>query len=306
MIDSVFSTCVRMASWALDPPVMEPESVKDKLGIYHFASPRIDTVTYQERTAAGRITLRQEQAGEDKSKVNRKASDLYCQGKMESADHVITMLANFWVFCTFAIEDFTTNPPAIWQGINDYILRLKSPQGKNWTNKHANCQHVFYHMVGDLQNMLCPFTNISNNYTYRTQVKNNLLIAPQAYEEAMSHAKYQVVRLNNILVSADLGDYRDVPPIMSLLAKHLSDGSKQTTTPIKPAQAYQGSGNHEISKSVKFVTPEYKNQQKKQSRNDTNPELTQDKINEKKTQGLVKFTGTGKPPIANDILVVHP
>jgi hypothetical protein len=25
-----------------------------------------------------------------------------------------------------------------------------------------------------------------------------------------------------------------------------------------------------------------------------------------KTKGLVKFTGTGKPPIANDILVVHP
>jgi hypothetical protein len=233
MIDSVFSACIRSASWAKDPPVIEPESVKDRLGIYHFASPRTDTVTYQTRIAAGRTTLRQEQVGEDKSKVNRRASDLYCQGRMDSVSHITTMIANFWVFCVFAIEDFAGNPPLIWKGFREFLTKLQSPQGKNWTNKHAPCKHVFYHMVSDLQNILCPFINISNHFAYRDQVKNNIPIAPQAYDDAYNHAHYQVMRLNNILVSADLGDYRDVPPIMQLLAPPDSDGTTPKPTPTK-------------------------------------------------------------------------
>jgi hypothetical protein len=113
LIDPVFSTCIRTASWAVNPPVLEPESVKDKLGIYHFTAPCRDTVTYQARTAVGRTTIRQEKVGEEKSKINKKTSDLYCNGHMQNADYIVTMIANFWVFCTFPIEDFTVDQPAI-------------------------------------------------------------------------------------------------------------------------------------------------------------------------------------------------
>jgi hypothetical protein len=222
---------------------------------------------------------------------------------MDDATHITTMIANFWVFCTFAIENFATDPPAIWSGLNEFIVRLKSPQGKSWTNKHIGCTHVFYHMVSDLQNMLCPFINISNNYAYRMQVKTNTAIAPQAYDDATTHAQYQVRRLNNILVSSDMGDYRDVPPIMSLLVKQARDGSKQNTTPIKVTPPYQGGGGNQ---QTKFVTPDNAKPQKGTRRNDTTNEVSQEKINDMKTKGLVKFSGAGKPPIANDILVTNP
>ena len=306
LIDPVFSTCIRTASWAVDPPVLEPESVKDKLGIYHFATPRLNTVTYQARTAAGRTTMRQEKVGEEKSKISKKTSDLYCNGHMDNADYIITMIANLWVFCTFAIEDFATDPPAIWTGFSEFIQRLKSQQGKNWTNKHAHVSHVYYHMVSDLQNMLCVFVQLSNNFEYRIQAKNKLPISPQAYTEAIAYQRTSVQRLNNILVSADLGDYRDEPPIMALLAptnRGSSDGTKQNTTPIKPTPSYGSSQ----APTAKMVTPQPASRaQKADRRPPNNPEVSQDKINEMKAKGLVKFTGVGKPPVANDIFVTNP
>jgi hypothetical protein len=79
-----------------------------------------------------------------KVRSTARLQDLYYhQGKMDSATHITTMIANFWVFCVFAIQNFVLEPPLIWKGFQEFIIELKSPQGKNWTNKHASCKHVF-------------------------------------------------------------------------------------------------------------------------------------------------------------------
>jgi hypothetical protein len=69
MFDGVFITCLRNFRWAKDPYNMDKESVRDRIGIPHFAAPRKDSVQYKERVAAGHSIYRQEQVGEDKSRL---------------------------------------------------------------------------------------------------------------------------------------------------------------------------------------------------------------------------------------------
>jgi hypothetical protein len=43
MFDGVFISCLQNFCWAKDPYNMDKESVRDRLGIPHFAAPRQDT-----------------------------------------------------------------------------------------------------------------------------------------------------------------------------------------------------------------------------------------------------------------------
>jgi hypothetical protein len=53
------------------------------------------------------------------------------------------------------------------------------------------------------------------------------------------------------------------------------------------------------------VTPDT-NKTPKAARPNAVFDMPQDKIDELKKKGLVTFTGTGKPPVANDLLVTNP
>ncbi len=204
MFDDVLTNALRSFHWAKDPLVMEPDSVKDRLGIYHFAAPRQDTVSYNERVMAGRTILRQETIGEDKSKLDRKATELYRHGRFATSFDIQTMVANFWLFGKFAIKDFDGNPTAIWGEISNFVSALKFPKGQHWTGLHTACPHVFFHMVNDLENMITPFVTIAQNFQYRSEARKGNPIAVAAYDDAIMFARHQVMRLNNILMSGDL------------------------------------------------------------------------------------------------------
>jgi hypothetical protein len=109
---------------------MDRESVRDRVGIPHFAAPRQETVQYKARVAAGRTIYRQEQVGEDKSRLVRKLSELYHFGIMHNAASIHVMLANFWLFSVLAIKDFAANPPDIWISLKEFLLRLNRRRAK--------------------------------------------------------------------------------------------------------------------------------------------------------------------------------
>jgi hypothetical protein len=119
---------------------------------------------------AGRTIFRQEQVGEDKSRVVRKLSELYRFGRMHNAASIHVMLANFWLFGVLAVKDFAINPPDIWISIKEFLTALKLPQGKNWTGLHVAVLHVFYHMVGDLHGMITPFMDLASTFSYNEDV----------------------------------------------------------------------------------------------------------------------------------------
>jgi hypothetical protein len=133
---------------------MDRESVRDRVGISHFAAPRQETVQYKEGVAAGHTIYRQEQVGEDKSGLVRKLSELYRFGRRHNTASIHVMLANFWLFGVLAIKDFAANHPGIWISLKEFLIALKSPQDKNWTGLHVAVPRVFYHMVGDLHGMI--------------------------------------------------------------------------------------------------------------------------------------------------------
>jgi hypothetical protein len=234
MFDAVFIQCLRNFRWAKDPFNMDKESVRDRIGIPHFAALRQDTVQYKERVAAGRTIYHQEQAGEDKLRLSRKLSELYCFGRMHNAASIHVMLANFWLFGVLAIKDFATNPPDLWITLKEFLTALKLPQGKNWTGLHLSVPHVFYHIVGDLHGMIIPFVDLVSTYNYIEAVKGSKPISAQAYADALYHARTHVLRLRTVFASGDLGEYRNIPPLMSLVSIATdSDGTRGNSTPIK-------------------------------------------------------------------------
>jgi hypothetical protein len=246
MFDAVFIQCLRNFRWAKDPFNMDKESVRDRIGIPHFAALRQDTVQYKERVAAGRTIYHQEQAGEDKLRLSRKLSELYCFGRMHNAASIHVMLANFWLFGVLAIKDFATNPPDLWITLKEFLTALKLPQGKNWTGLHLSVPHVFYHIVGDLHGMIIPFVDLVSTYNYIEAVKGSKPISAQAYADALYHARTHVLRLRTVFASGDLGEYRDIPPLMSLFSIATdSDGTRGNFTPIKRDQtATAAAGRH--------------------------------------------------------------
>jgi hypothetical protein len=286
--------------WLKDPYNMDRESVRNRLGIPHFAALRQETVQYKERAAAGRTIYRQEQAGEDKSRLVRKLSELYCFGRMHNAASIHVMLANFRLFGVLAIKDFAANPPDIWISLKEFLTALKSPQGKNWTGLHVIVPHVFYHMVGDLNGMITPFVDLASTFSYNEAVKNKQPILAQAYADALFHARTHVLRLRKVCTSANLGEYRDAPPLMSLFSiSSDSDGTKTEKNPIKREPPWRP----QLAATPDATTP---NRPANRANTSPNDALSAAQITELKTKGLVDFKGRGKPPVANNIWVDNP
>jgi hypothetical protein len=97
MSDGVPITCLRNLCWAKDPYNVDKKSVKDQIGIPHFAMPRQDSMQYKERLAASRTIYWQEHVGEDKSRLVHKLSELYHYGKIQDAASIHVILANLWL-----------------------------------------------------------------------------------------------------------------------------------------------------------------------------------------------------------------
>jgi hypothetical protein len=296
MFDRVFISCLRNFWWAKDPYNMDKESVRDCLGTPHFAAPRQDTVQYKERVAAGRTIYCQEQVGEDKSRLVRKLSELYRFSRMHNAASVHIMLANFWLFGVLAIKDFAKNPPDIWISLKEFLMALKSPQRKNWTGLHVDISHVFYHMVGDLHGMIIPFVHLASTYNYNEAVKSKHSISPQAYADALYHARTHVLRLHTVFASGDLGEYRNVPPLMTLFSPTDSDGTKNKTTPIKKV----------LPKRPQTIVTHEETTGRRTSVKPGNTGPSAEEITDLKSKGLVELKGRGKPPVANNIWVDNP
>ena len=98
-------SCLREFRFATEPPLHDPEEFKDKLTILHFARTNPGSVSYKIRLEEGRLLTRQHLVDEDKSKLKRKTTDLFCQGLMATADDLKTAVANFWTFSAWAFNE---------------------------------------------------------------------------------------------------------------------------------------------------------------------------------------------------------
>jgi hypothetical protein len=130
MFDNVFALSLRKFAWAVKLPTVNRESVKDRLGIYHFDRMRKGSYLYQKHIEDGRVLIHQENVKEDKSKREKKMTELYHFGLMKSRKDVITMLANFYDFAKYMVKDFDSNQPMLWTALLQIKVILCLPEGR--------------------------------------------------------------------------------------------------------------------------------------------------------------------------------
>jgi hypothetical protein len=149
-----------------------------------FAPTDPGSASYQSRMEDGRLLIRQQLVGEDKSKLRRKQSELYYQGSLATAHDIKTTIANFWTFGTWGFVDFDVNVPSVWEAMAELFFLLNSPAGRVWTGLHKSLPHVFLHLTIALQHMLSPFVALGHCLEYRQAVLAGQLLAVSAYKEA--------------------------------------------------------------------------------------------------------------------------
>jgi hypothetical protein len=152
-------------------------------------------------------------------------------------------------------------------------------------------------MVGDLHGMIIPFVDLASTFNYIEAVKQKKPISPQAYADALNHARTHVLRLRTVFASVDLGEYCDIPPLMSLFSVSTdSDSSRANTMPIKKEPPRRPQIAVTPDPPTPFNCPAAR----------PNAALSAAQITDLKTKGIVEFKGRGKPPVANDIWVDNP
>jgi hypothetical protein len=204
--DPALVTAILMANWLDKALAMEPKSVKDKAGIYHFASPRTESVAYQERDANNSKIYRQETVGEDKSRIAAKTYNLDHSGKLDTETDLHSTIANFFAIATFITKEAAESELAkSFKSLHGIWLH---PDGKNWLSHHLrHCKYLVAAIIMQFQTVLGLYVKIANSMEYRQAVKSGKAISPLVYQNANTQAKHVMMSLNNIVPTMTLGPF---------------------------------------------------------------------------------------------------
>ncbi len=300
----------KRAHWADRPLSIEPDSIKDKLGIYHFAPPRIGSYEYEQRVANGCKIFRQEFVGEDKSRISAKAHDLDHTGKMESDTDLHSTIANFAAIATFITTHASKSE--LWKMVERLHDVWLHPDGRVWLAHHLSShKYIVAAIVLQFQQVVGLYVKIANSLDYRQAVKTNKQIDPRVYQEANERAKHIVSSMNNLIPGMTLGPFviepvacrlfyvadrihKDKPkldkkPKDDLAARHpgRTDG--------RPGGGLRGEGR----------TPPRNNINTETRPPGAPPHLLPAQITLLKSAGLVKSSGPGCVPHPVDILELN-
>ena len=290
MFDSVLVTALRRASIAVEPPAIDPDGIVDKLGLYHFASPRTESVLYKERLAGSRRLLRQEVAEEDTTRLARKTTELYRGGYMETGAHIHSMLANFWNLGTFMIVDFVENPPALSRALAAFDNLMRSPEGRRWLDIHRALPHVFHSIAMDLQQIFCLFASLPSCLEYRDEVRAGRPIAVLAIDRLTEQAQELCRKFQNIIPTMALGDYATIPTTLALFRPPGTPPASQAPRhpqPTPPPARPPARGRQ--------VTPPAAER-----------EPAPDRHAPRHLDGLLKYSGSGRHRPMPDTVLPHP
>jgi hypothetical protein len=204
--DPALVTAILLANWLDRALAMEPKSVNDRAGIYHFASPRTESVAYQERDANNSKIYRQETVGEDKSRIAAKTYNLDHSGKLDTETDLHSTIANFFAIATFITKEAAESELAkSFKSLHGIWLH---PDGKNWLSHHLrHCKYLVAAIIMQFQTVLGLYVKIANSMEYRQAVKSGKAISPLVYQNANTQAKHVMASLNNVVPTMTLGPF---------------------------------------------------------------------------------------------------
>jgi hypothetical protein len=282
-VDAVFVGCLRRGAWATRPVTIDPESVKDKLGVIHLASIPISCTEYTTRVENLRALKLQEYVEEDKSKRATKVKELYRWGETDSPEALKHIFSNIFALLNFMFVDVELHPPALWTGMTKlYEILFQTADGDTWLRQHRSSPHLFHHLVIEMQILLNLFTVIPASVEYRDAVLAGRAIHPQVYLDAIEQSSILAAGVRAVAHTMSLDSkYSVIPPSVHLFGNQPA----RLTTPER--------------KKKEPPTPELKSstpKQEKQGRK-PKPEADKSKIDMDKKKGMCTYLGPGKPPV---------
>jgi hypothetical protein len=103
---------------------------KTHISVLAFADPIKDAKAYKDCLTHEQLITCQEVVGVEKTKIARKATDLYNGGALFHVDNVKTLICNLRVFGLTISDDFEESE--FCKGLREYENYLHSKPGRDW------------------------------------------------------------------------------------------------------------------------------------------------------------------------------
>jgi hypothetical protein len=254
-IDASMVTYIRNHNWATENPSASGTSHKNKLGVMHFTTPAIASVHYQQRILDDNTVHCQEMVGEDKSKVAKRTTDLYCAGKLDSPEDLQRLISNIWLLGSFIVKDWKSNPPFLWRAIARVDKVLSTAQGRLWLHSHTgpSASHL-YHMIGmEFHGIVAQFFKMSGSLAYRKAASADAPIALQGYFDILLQADAMATRIQSLIPNTELGDHYSRRPFSLALFGPQSIPNSSPEPPLLspiPRKTRHGGGGPPEPKTV--------------------------------------------------------
>ncbi len=314
--DGPLVTALKRATWAERSLALEPDSVKDMIGLYHFAPPRTGTVEYQERVAAENKSYRQESVGESKTRIHAKAHELNHTGRLETETDLHSTIANFAAIITFISKE--AKDSELWKMVQQLHDIWLDVDGRTWIATHVGPhKYIIAAIVLEFQQIIAQYVKIANNLEYRIAVQEDKQINPRAYQEANERARHVIRTMNNIIPGMTLGHLIVESRACSNFYiedqatkdKHRAERQAQERTTATRSTQRDLAGPRLVTPSRNSTSTSNSNNNSNNNNNNRNnaaPELSPEQVAILKGQGVLKYTGsTHRMPQILDILEMN-
>ena len=301
LINKLFTNSIRNFRLASNP--FTQASIRDHFGVPHLVPPDEQQLEYSKFVAYGASCIRQEYAGEDKTKMKQKQDYLFHQGVLTSPADLYATLGAFWILTHFILKEplptAYTEMPIVWSQLFTYMDAWRTDSGETFFSTNRHYDTLLYHLLSDMHTIMSSFVLVSKTSAYKHALRHNLPVAPRGYLQAINISENTTSRLMNILHTGTISTFADQALLHTLMnpkAREKKDKQPEANqTPTTPEKT-----ETKRPRDSTPITPD-----EPTSKRRSNP--TQADINKYKLKGLLTYTGPNdKPPPRFTDYVTHP
>ena len=188
MMDSVIASCVHEYRYMTGNLNAEKDQIHNLLSLLVFATPSSASVTYRERLNREIKVMCQEAIEEDKTKREKKSTKLYTSGKLERADDVLAMIANWCTVHSLIVKDIDDSE--IWKSLAEYEVTVHRPPGRKLFERHSSNTQGALNMAVGCQDIVDPYFLIGIVQEYREALRTCNHVHHAPYFQAQSVGKH--------------------------------------------------------------------------------------------------------------------
>jgi hypothetical protein len=213
MIDGVFAAGLRNFNWMQESINTAPERVNQTINLACFAHPERNSLCFRQRIVNGHTVSSQEAVGEERSKMEKKTTELYTGGRLSTGRDITKAICNLRLLCKTICNNFEDSE--LWKAMARYEGILHSVQGKEWIDRAVGRENpqVALNLLVDLQDILTGFVRIANVPEYRQALASKENISPADYQKANVTGESLITNLSAAVQRSNYAAYEHMPPV---------------------------------------------------------------------------------------------